>query len=911
MRSRLGLLLSLAPALAGTACIPARDNPHDPNNRPEASLAVYVGTDGSANVGGRSDLFTLDASGSVDRKGRAMRFDWSIDGQPGFEVSAGDLPQCAVGPPPCIADCGTAEGDDCLRTRLAIPPDVLPGGVGAFNLTVAVRVHAGGTSDIAEADASVTNRAPVVDLGADVFTPDLIRRTVLLDACAGRTSSCASFDPDGDALEWEWTPLRGDFEGFLPASNDTRLLFVAPADEQTMLFEATASDGVARSTARVRVHVGSQAWLTTFDPTLVWRIFADTRPLYVYEPGPGNPPETYLPEGGITSASDGSVWIGVSFLDTAGLLAAGSVQHMLPGNDGLSPDSGTSWTHPGAFVPTSLATAGGDVCAVFRTHTDDIGTSFTPPSFFAWLEPGIPVGEGADSDELGEEPKFVHPLGAAECWAVTGALPSSPAGASVYRVQPGGSVTAVDIGALDDVTASVDSSGTLWIAGPGRGCVSAVLRYAPDDPSGTPVGCHTNRVDAMAPHPDGGLWLHDAETLEIWHLTESGEVDLTDAPPIGVPQDQFFPRGEPVMVSDPLSRDLWIVDDNLRRVGRLGDAGGSFAEQRFMESQDIRLASGIGRFKTLAFLPESGRVVAPMIEEGFGGALLNVPSHMKVIERITISSPFVVISPEPTRGDIWVADSGATGALRRMNPAGSVQTSVALGDVLGVAATSDGGAWAGLAVGNAGRLSRVDRDGTLLEQHDAALPITTVSVREEADALCAIADDMTDDVDGIELVRLDLIGGQLSAVSPGELFPNSVRAVDGGCWYAFENAVLFFDGSTVQPVTQATDPFLTAFSLDVDFDGTAWFAGDDGGGVFAFSATPGSGATRRLPAYPFDLNALDVQRRCTPGACSVSDPLRVWVSSNTSVHRLDESGNILQAYEIPTIGNITALDVLP
>lgn len=916
MRRVLRLALPLAAsAAAATSCIPSRDNEHDPKNALRASLVVYVGTSGGTNLGNRHDVFTLDASGTVDPRERTLTYDWDIDGAPGFELLADDVLTCsATTPPPCLDDCGAAEGLDCLRTTLSITSGALPGGVGTAELVVGARVHAGSKKETATAIAAVTNEAPIVDVGGDIFVPDLTGGLVVLDACAGRVGACTSRDPDGDDLDWTWTPLRGDFDGFLPASNDTRLFFIAPAAEQTLLFEAKATDGVAERTALVRVHVGSQAWLTTFDPTLVWRIYADLRPLHTFRPdyvnGPAMPPESYTPDGGIIADDAGNVWVGVAFSTTSSLLDRGIVYGFTPNLEGLSPDPLQEWSHPGAFVPTALALVGTNLCATLRTHTDATGSSFMPPSFFAWLERGAALDPGDSADELFEEPKYVQPRNASSCWAVTGALPSAPDGASVYTFGAGGTTSLVEADALDDVTSSTsDGAGGLWITGPGQGCSgSAFLRYTPSSIEGAFAGCHSHRVDSIVLHPDGGLWLHDAETQEIYWLTPDGDILLTDAPLIGLPGDEFFPRGEPRMASDLVARDLWLVDVNLRRIGRLTESEGSFVDSGFVETTEVRFSTsgGFGRVRTLALLPRFGRVVWPISEPGNGGALVNVPAHMRVIERSIVSAPFVNISPEPTRGDVWIADQGVTlPSLRRLTPAGDLQVGVAIGAARGVASTADGGAWVALQLGTAGRLTRVTRDGDVVGFKDYPRPIVLISVEPSDESVCAVSDDGAGTVD---ILRIDA-AGNLSAVSAGFGVERAAKATPGGCWFLFaDDGVVFYDGTNAVIVDQSGDPFAGPYQGDVDYDGSIWFVGNP---QFAYRGIAGGAAALQLPNFPFDPVALNIQRRCLPGTCIEESPLLVWVATGTSLHRLNGSGDILQSYAIPFVGNITALDVLP
>ncbi len=912
-------------AFAVACAIPERDNPNDPANSPRAGLAVYVGTAGGPNIGRRSDVFVLDASGSHDPLDRGpLRFEWDVDGVDDFEET--DPPTCAspaeTAALPCVTTCGQPQVPGaCLRARLVVTSADLPARVGTVEREVRVRaVEAGGRFfDDASVSAFVRNEAPVVEMGEDLFVPDLTEETeVHLSACGGRTGPCSSFDPDGDPVVWSWTRLRGD--PVLPAvSTGSAYLFTAPSREQSMLFELRASDGLAETVGLVRVHVGSQLWLTTIDPTVVWRLYGDFRSARTYYPnyvaGTSGAPETSLPEGGVAVGEDDRVWVGISFLDTAGLLVRGDVELLEADPAGLSPVD--SWSQAGAFVPTSIAPSGSGACAVFRTHTDpDEGESFSPPSFFARLVPGSGVASGPTSLDLGEEPKYVLPRPSGECWAVTGALPEAPAGASVYR-QSGTALTPVALDVLDDVTAStMTPDGSLWIAGPDPSCAGGAVERYPVSGGGERVACHPRSVDGIAAHPDGGVWIHDAESQEVWRVTEDGAATLTDAPLVGLPADGFFPRGEPSFVSDPVARDLWSIDGFQERIGRFtADADGSFRDVAFAESERLRFDfGGFGSFSTVAIDPGRGRAIAPVISPGYGGTVVQVPAHLRIAERVFISSPFVSVAPEPTRGDAWVSDNGATlGSLRRLTLAGEVQATTALGGAaFHSAAQSDGGTWVAISTPDGGRLTRVSRDGEVLASWSppSGLPVTGVAGREEDGFLCALAE--SEDFSSSELIRLDLDDPQTTVPQPGGAGGRAVRATADGCWFAFiDGSIFHFDGTTPQALPGG--PFPNAFSLDVDFDGSAWFLSDVG----IRSAPPGGPAVARLPEFvdgdgePIAANAINLQRRCIPGSCSAADPLHVWIWSSTSVYRLDDDGNTLQVYDVPFIGNITGLEILP
>jgi large repetitive protein len=199
-------------ARTATVSVTVRDVNHAPVARAGVDLTVDE----------RSEA-ALDASGSTDPDGDALSYAWA-------QVS---------GPAATLADPTQA-------VQLLTVPDV----AGAADLVFRVTVSdPGGASSTASVTlhARDVNRAPVARAGDAQAVGE--RTAVALDASA-------SSDPDGDALAFEWAQLAGPAAA-LSSATAAAPTFTAPAVtvDTDLVFQVTARDGAAASTATVRVTI--------------------------------------------------------------------------------------------------------------------------------------------------------------------------------------------------------------------------------------------------------------------------------------------------------------------------------------------------------------------------------------------------------------------------------------------------------------------------------------------------------------------------------------------------------------------------------------------------------------------------------------------------------------------------------
>ena len=396
---RTPLLAMTMGTLAVSGCsLPARDNPNDPVNKPDAALTIS-GPTGA--VGTRATVFRLDASASGPTNG-ALEFTWDVDGDGVFEER------------PDAFECGGRDGA-CLDTTIPLTLDTLPGGIGTAQRPVRVRVTAEQGSDVAEVSAFVSNASPALTFPEHLFVPELTGSSVLIDACP--LGSCT--DPDGELIDWSWEPLRADGVA-LSGTSQSGVTFVAPREERTLLLRLTASDEGALATASqlVHVHVTSAVWISSRLPTRVYRLYPDFRKVLTR-------PQTYAPDtaystafGGI--ASDGSaVWTGVTRVDPAsGFIDTAYVSKIEPGANGDLQETDRWDLDPNSNAAPAIAVSGGVACAA--------QWSFDPARHRFLRLPAGAAPIAASVGTGGVAPRFVHSAPGGECWAVAATDPLEP-----------------------------------------------------------------------------------------------------------------------------------------------------------------------------------------------------------------------------------------------------------------------------------------------------------------------------------------------------------------------------------------------------------------------------------------------------------------------------------------------------
>lgn len=172
-------LLLAIPVLAGAACIPARDNLHDPSQFPDVSIEITV--DGAeTRTGGRGAGWRFDG-GASSVKGNSATFAWSLSPGSALPAEANDGAWIPVAEGICQADpCSDAVLDrstspmlreilDGIRDFAPFDPEVPEDGVGEATRWIRlVLVDHQGRRKAVTVSFAVVNHAPVVDLGSDL-----------------------------------------------------------------------------------------------------------------------------------------------------------------------------------------------------------------------------------------------------------------------------------------------------------------------------------------------------------------------------------------------------------------------------------------------------------------------------------------------------------------------------------------------------------------------------------------------------------------------------------------------------------------------------------------------------------------------------------------------------------------------
>ena len=659
------------------------------------------------------------------------------------------------------------------------------------------------------------------------------------------------------------------------------------------------------------------------DPTRVYRIHPDLRRVAAYSYATwstaggislGAGPSYVRPVGGIAIDEAGDAWLGLGVNTSFGLVYAvvQELDRVANGDFAVA----TQWEYPGAFVPSSVASPDGtDGCATFRTHTAE-DVNFEPPGFFAWLDPANAPDPDVIAVDPDEEPFAVAPRLDGSCWAVTRRLPAGGdfeqggnGQGSVYRLQSSG-LQVIDADAFEDVTAaSAGPEGSLLVGGRTASCATSIVRY--DTSGASPLACVARTLDALAPHPDSGVWAHDAITQELLHVGTDGSVVVTSAVQVVLPQGEgnqgsFFPPGEPRMVADPVERDLWLVQDGQGRLLRYVESGGDLVEGTITSGSAV--GETLTRFAAVTLDPGAGHAFATLTNGNYGH-LAQVPNHLRRVNEILVTASAPDISIDPTTGDLWIADFAGTGGspLRRVRPSGRVAFALSHdGPAYGVEAMPDGGAWVALGdPDGTSRLVRLDRDGAQIDEivMPVARAIAGVSAAPGETHLCTSYGDGFGTPGPLVLIELpsmtirtDGAGGWASAFD--------VDASVDGCWFALgygQAGAVFFDGTDYE-----YDAIGNSFELSLDEvlsepvwvsrEGEVWTVTNDGidQGEFHFLA-----------------NAVASQRRCSPGTCDAGDPLHLWAVRGGNVERVAVTGTALEAFFMPEVGSVVAFDLIP
>lgn len=463
------LLLPLGAAVVAACEIPARDNPHDPDNAPDFLVQA------NPISGGRSTEFHFTAVISSDA---GCSIAWELD-DPRYD--AGD------------PDDFDTDGDETLDTFLTLTTGMFdPASQGAVAIPRRVRAQARCAQGIAEAgvDVVLVNTAPIADAGEDLFVSEQADAYVVLDACGGG-SLCTSTDAEGDSLQYEWSSITDpslDPVELDPAGR--RAAFTMTDDmRRPIIFKVVASDGLAESAAFVTVNRATQIWLGTFAPQGLYRIFPGFQVLRTYEDGGAaffGAPKT------IELDSSGELWIG----------NGSSPEVMRLTTDRVLLDS---WSIAGSSVHSVAPLGSGGACVANLNF---------PDTEFRRLSPGGVVS-GVLATGVGKTEVY-RVAQTNRCWIKDKT--------SVRILEANGSVTPVASGFANLRGATTRPDGSLWVAD-GGGIVSRLDgsggRTDFSDPAVTSLG-------GIAEHPSG-VWLHGSQKLLV--LTTAGSWIETDAAP--------------------------------------------------------------------------------------------------------------------------------------------------------------------------------------------------------------------------------------------------------------------------------------------------------------------------------------------------------------------------------------------
>lgn len=251
-RRSFALLLLLVPS----ACsIPARENPKDPSNIPDARVEVYenaVGGDPIVQASFTESVFL--AAGKSEPADHDLRVSWFVS-VPGLT----DLLPVDGGTENPI---GTRRP---LRFNSVLPPELVRDS-GVAGVSVIGRVRDPSTGGVGEASRffQVLNAPPVIEAQSYVEVSPGGRWWVEGGGAIETLLDVTATDPDrGDSpITVTWTQTGGRTVPTGPAPQQDDLLVIAPMWEQTVTFRATARDTAgAETSADVTLVVQDVVWL--------------------------------------------------------------------------------------------------------------------------------------------------------------------------------------------------------------------------------------------------------------------------------------------------------------------------------------------------------------------------------------------------------------------------------------------------------------------------------------------------------------------------------------------------------------------------------------------------------------------------------------------------------------------------
>lgn len=857
---RRALLVVLGCAVLAAGCIPPRDNPHDPDNLlPDPTVEVQVLTSAAGVVtvqsfARRNVAFILDASGTTDPEGRALSFEWDLDREPGFEFPGASLPFVNL-----------TTSDRPVVIPQVDASDYPASGVGVAPVRFRVRVTAGENVVEREIDIAVTNDAPRIDTGDEIVVPAALGSTVTLDPC-GAAIDCTSKDPDGDTLRsFTWTQLPAETVAFTVLDSAGHWSFTAPSTAGVLLFELTASDGIASSSAHQVVRIGPQAWSRT-DERLT-RFHVEERVSANFSISNTSLDQIFA------EPVTGDVWV-------AGQNGGGGTEVRRLGPDGVSVLGSWLLLHNG---PKSIAASG-------------IGGWVAHDDGFSRVVTGVPAVDMTTSpafDVANDRGSAISPDGQ---WFLSRRSLYRDTGDGIPALVanvPGG-------GEFFRNTLTVDADGVPWVAG-----LDKVFRL-----QGTSLQIRYNGVvDSLAPHPDGGVWIvsREDEVLEIKHLLPSGAVE----------DEAILFGGDPgedcQLAYEDVSETLWLFDgiDLYRfryRAGFLDPA------ERFKwEDEFLLSSSNQPRFRSLA--PDSLRASLAFSADilDFGGNPTGVGrlgtihpglTGASLVPGFTPQATFIGtmhrLSIDPTRG-LW-AKERFDGGITRITASGiRLATDAFVGEaIIGPFSKLDGGAYgvsysqldAGLA------LSEIGPDGSPLGSVtlSGVQEIFDVAFAGNENGACLVGATSSGSGSPVRIAKATATMTEYSSTLTWDGFSieDAAIAPDGGtCWFAETaggNRIITASGVTATRSTSLAQ-LTVALAADPRTGGGVWRA-DAAGAITRFAGGAGS-----LTAIATPVTALAIEKVCETSA--TASCVNVWYAVPGFVVRARTDGTVIQQFKAP------------
>ncbi len=847
--------------VAGLAgCLPPRDNPDDSNNAPIVVLRVLTQVNGEW------------VEGSFGRRNSPFRFDttgsFDKNGRPlTFRWDFDHDPDFEYPADPGGSDAAPEAVPELLLSDFPAGA----GGVGTVVRKVRVKVSAGARRKIVEVDLAISNDAPIIDPGDEIVVQPLAGATVTLDPCGGAVS-CTSTDVDGDALRNQtWTQVSGDPVTTSAVDSSGRVTFTAPLTEGVLAFRLTADDGFASGRGDVTVRVGPQAWARTDD-----RLYR----FYVEQQSPVISVTNTQLELIDVEPVTGDIWV------AGGSLFGGVDVRRFASNGTTLLDS---WLVPVSFAESLDASGTGAVLG----HADGF-SRLTAGGASADILTGVAPGSGVEGGFLLTRTSLYQDTGGAPVL-----LGSVPNGNDLI------------------VAHLVVNGGETWVASGG-----SVYEW---DGNAFLQRFSTNAgfVQAMAAHPDGGVW--------VLHAAGINELRLRRVDSLGSEDLFTFPGDRPLMRSEPATRTLWIMDGADLYVRR--DVGGVLGDAQLYDAHtELGLAAQVvPDYQALAPDEKRGLVVAALLAHdsiagtdtgrlaGVHPALVRsriVPAIRPVVESLNLGAGR--LSVDPARGGLWMLETQADTIVPSAThvTAGGVRLAVnAFSEtdfggqsrlLLGPFATSGGGAVAVYhsQLGGEAGVARVDAGGGSFTTIDFSPQEFTpfVSAGNEL-GICAVGKTSLSTGSPIKITpatgaKVDY--GTTLTWDPFHIDAAAISPDGGTCWYVEAEGTHRIVTASGASASRATVAVATvALAADPRPAGGVWRA-DANGTISRFSGGAGSFAAIATP-----VTAMAVERVCDNPATAAC--ANIWYAGPGIVVRARSDGVTLQTF--PIIGKVTELAV--